>query len=173
MTANNDDAKHKLDLAMDSLKRFDHYIATTNFKVGLLASFLAAGLALAFAPLSATPAPAWSCTALVQLLVVGAAVASAGFLLQAVFPRLPSGATRSRFFFDDVRKWSGKASGYSAEFKSSSVEELLDDVLEQNYWVAGVAAHKFAAIQKATRLVQFAFLPALLIALVLRVVGGA
>lgn len=146
------------------LGRYDHYIGSTNFKIGLLSSFIAAVL---IGMLSKVIGPVDNASMLeVSVLLVSAlcaiaALLSLSFLIRAASPVLSSNVDRSLVFFENVAAWPGGSEGYYKSFLAADDSEFLRDLTCQTVSVARVTQEKFRLIGRGFKVFVRIVLPLL------------
>ena len=150
----------------DVLKRYDHYIATTNVKAGLLLSFLGVVifgvvLRLSFVKLND------GCSSVILLtvsaLLLTTCIYSCWKLIDVVLPNLTSSKDdESLIFFGDVANMKSK-SIYVNKIKTSIESDLQKDLAEQVYFVAKVTDQKFKVLAEASKIIKYVTLPLLLV----------
>lgn len=154
-----EEQKEKISFQLDVIRRYDHYIGTTNFKVGLLLSFLVAILAAiilrAVGVSGGLTVVVGTATLVCTLTVLLASI----FLIRAVSPNVESASYRSYIFFGDVANWDGGEKEYYSKFAAESQENLLKDVCFQTFSVAKITQEKFRLIKMATQIIIFAVIP--------------
>ncbi|WP_273762084.1 Pycsar system effector family protein [Aeromonas hydrophila] len=169
-----DDAKKVIISGMwDTLKRYDAYIATVNFKCGLLTSFNAA---IAFSILSKFDAIMKSqhdYKSLMVLLCIASlflCITSLYYVFKSIWPNLSSGSTSagsepSVIFFGSV---SGKfnADTYSRKMESISCQDYIKDLSIQVHEMAVITSVKMASIERAGKFSKYNLFPITLIMLV-------
>ncbi len=157
----------------DVLKRYDHYIGTTNFKVGLMMSFLLAvilGITLRVVVLGSKVGINiilfWILLLFVFLTITSSLIVIFK-LFCAVFPNTKNPNNyESMIFFGDVSTTQGGAVGYHEKIKNSSEEEILKDLAIQTFTVAEIATDKFKTLQVAVNIIKFCVLPLLFISII-------
>ncbi|NVK25760.1 MAG: hypothetical protein HWE10_12600 [Gammaproteobacteria bacterium] len=163
----------KTDFMMDVIKRYDHYIATTNFKVGLMVSFLATVILGLTIRVMMVPVEATSdCLSKVVLLTVITtiifSIIAVSQLVRVVFPNTSNdGITDSLIFFGDVSNCENGATGYYNKIDSSDEASRAKDLASQTYIVAGIIKEKFRVLKIASNLTMYCVLPLLAVSLVL------
>jgi hypothetical protein len=136
--------KDKANFLLDVLKRYDHYVATTNFKIGLMMSFLGAivlGLTirvLLLDPVQEEIDSIYYATIIAISLTIASALYAAIHLLRAVFPNTKndSGAN-SLIFFGIVATENKNSEEYYRKVLSTEQKEILRDISTQTYNMAG------------------------------------
>jgi hypothetical protein len=171
--------KEKVSFLFDVLKRYDHYIATTNFKIGLLLSFIGVVvLGLAIRMIAIGPVQG-DCGYMRYAVLISASItmllslASAISLLRAVFPNTETyDDYRSLIFFGDVARSENGAVGYMREMKEATLELLIEDLSKQTFVVAGIVNEKFRILKLAVRLLAFGVIPFLFVTILLFTLKG-
>jgi hypothetical protein len=170
---------NKMAFLFDVIKRYDHYIGTTNFKVGLMMSFLGTIiLGLVIRVMLLTPAQGGSSCMYIAVIIFAVltilcAMVAAINLLMAVFPNTKnSDNMKSLIFFGDVSTCENGSEGYFEKIKNSEVEGLLKDLSTQTYTVAGIVSEKFRILKKAVNIIIYAVMPLLAITLLLLIAEG-
>lgn len=167
-----DDFKDKIDFLFDIIKRYDHYIATTNFKVGLMMSFVSAiilGLTIRVFS-NDIGGKELSCfyffSVLFSIITIILSFFAAINLLRVIFPNTKNhNGTRSLIFFGDVSTYENGIEGYTRDLKKASSENLLEDLSRQTFIVAEIVNEKFRVLKIATRIMIYGVIPFLLISL--------
>ena len=164
----------------DVLKRYDHYIATTNFKVALMMSFLGVIIfGLIIRVMSVIPDQSgcnfiYYAAFIFSGLTVVASLASAINLLRVVFPRTNThNGEKSLIFFGDVVSCGGGASGYVNKIEEATDEKILEDLSRQVYVVAGIVNEKFRILKVAVEMTIYVVIPLLATSLLLIMLEGA
>lgn len=163
-------------LLLEIIKRYDHYIGTTNFKAGLLLSFLATvvvGLSLRIVTLKEEPSCDMIGLKIISVLTILTLIFSfvAAFqLFRATFPSTtsPSG-NKSVIHFGDVAEHNGGFEGYYKTIESITSEEICKDIATQAYVLACIAQKKFKLLQSAIRIIKFALLPLLALTIIVMI----
>lgn len=155
-----------IDFLFDVLKRYDHYIATTNVKAGLLLSFLGVVifgviLRLSFVKLNN------DCSSVILLAVSALLLITCIYccwkLIDVVLPNLTSSKdNESLIFFGDVANMKSK-SIYVNKIKTSIESDLQKNLAEQVYFVAKVTDQKFKVLAEASKIIKYATLPLLVV----------
>mgnify|MGYP000022829363 CR=1 FL=1 len=166
MTYTENDISNKQVFLFDILKRYDHYIGTTNFKIGLIMSFLAAiilGLTLRIIIL---PLPEdeifcfYILSILFSSLTILISLISAGILLRAVFPELqPSENNHSLIYFGNVAQIKGGENAYFKDIANATEHDLLTDLAFQTHAVAKVVNNKFKKIKLSVNITTYGVVP--------------
>lgn len=161
----NNSIKNKVDFLWDVLKRYDHYIATTNVKASLLLGFLGMvifGVVLRLSLLKFEQ----SCFVILFLVVSAFLLICCVYicwqLINVVLPNTSSGkGSDSAIFFGDVANLKNKNSYYE-KIQESTEQTLQKDLAEQVYFVAKVADEKFKQLAQASQIVKYGVLPLLI-----------
>lgn len=171
--------KEKSAFLFDVIKRYDHYIGTTNFKVGLMMSFIATivlGLTIRLISLEIIQD---SCNYILFLTVffgvttILLSLLAAINLFRAVFPNTNNTSdTKSLIFFGDVASCDNGASGYFEEVKGANEALLLEDLSTQTYNVAQIVNEKFRVLKIAVNIIIYGVIPLLAITLLLLIFEG-
>lgn len=164
--------KDKQYFLFEVLKRYDHYIATTNFKVALLMSFI--GIIVFGTSSNAIDQDfaktnnlivyffiAFSATTIISALV------SAIYLLKVVFPNTSNEKLdkKSIIFFGDVSNFENGSSGYSKKVKKVSQDDINDDLSKQVFALACIVSNKFEKLQVAVKIIIRVTIPSLILTL--------
>lgn len=164
---------------MDVLERYDHYVATTNFKVGLMMSFLGAiVLGLTIRVISLQPVQQGvSCiryaAIIISLLTILSSLFAAIQLLRVVFPDTKNtDGAGSIIFFGSVVSENKSADEYYDKVVSVEHDKLLRDLATQTYNVAGVVNQKFKVLKVAVNTMIYTTVPLLAASLVLVIIEG-
>lgn len=179
MSKKDENLKDKSTFLFDILKRYDHYVATTNFKVGLIMSFLGVTIfGLIIRVLAISPEPAgcnylYYATVLLSGLTVLFSMLSALNLLRAIFPSNKSKAGgESLIFFGDVAVIDGGVSSYVKKIEDADLEELVEDLSKQIYFVAEIINEKFRVLKVAVNITSYLVIPFLAASLLLILIEG-
>jgi len=163
----------------DVIKRYDHYIGTTNFKVGLMMSFLGTiiiGLAvriMLLTPIQGEISCIRYAAIAASILTILGALFSAFLLFKVVFPNTKNeNGTESLIFFGSVASCSNGAQGYFEKVKNVEPANLLKDLAIQTYNVAGVVKEKFRVLKIAVNTVIYLVVPLLAVSLLLLIFEG-
>jgi len=178
LTTSNDDLKTKTEFMLDVMKRYDNYIATTNFKVGLMLSFLVTviwGLTL---HVKSVPVPTVGMTCTYNI-IIGSVVTTIVIsliaiihLLRAVSPNTSSPKhTKSLIFFGDVSAYE-EGTDYYDEIMDTDTEKLANDLAVQTHAVAKIVSEKFRIIKLASNTIIFGVIPLVLCSLTLILILG-
>lgn len=172
--------REKLEFLFDVLKRYDHYVATTNFKVALMMSFLGVvilGLITRIASISLTQTGCnyiYFLTITFSVLTIILSIISAINLLRVVFPNTDThDGDRSLIFFGDVATCGGGEIGYAEKIKGVTDDELVEDLSKQTYIVAKIINEKFRVLKIAVKIIIYGVIPLFTISLLFLVLEGA
>jgi hypothetical protein len=173
------DLKEKTAFLFDIIKRYDHYVATTNFKVGLMMSFVGAILlGLTIRVMSITPSSS-GCNYLYisaiffSTLTILCSLLAAINLLRAVFPVTKThDADKSLIFFGDVASCENGIEGYTEKIGAISLELLLEDLSKQTFIVAEIINEKFRILKISVRIIIYGVVPLLAFSLLLFIFQG-
>lgn len=171
----------KCSFLFDVIKRYDHYIATTNFKVGLLMSFVAAiilGLSIRIMlmePCEPDCSYLYYYMALAfSVLTILLSLAAIINLLRVVFPNTKTDKNyKSMIFYGDVLSADNGADGYAKKIRDATLDEILEDLSKQTYIVAEVVNEKFRVLKIAVRIAVYGVVPMLTVSLLLLIFNGA
>ena len=179
MSDESSDLKDKTSLLVDVLKRYDHYVATTNFKAALMMSFLGAivlGLTMRVMFLQSVQQGDICiryAAIIVSVLTILSSLFAAVQLLRVVFPDTKnSDGAGSVIFFGTVVSENKTADEYYGKVASAEHSELLRDLATQTYNVAGVVNQKFKVLKVAVNTVRYITVPLLAAALILLIIEG-
>lgn len=169
----------KCSFLFDIIKRYDHYIGTTNFKVGLLMSFIAAIiLGLSIRIILTEPSES-NCNYLYHIasafsvLTILLSVFTAINLLRVVFPNtITDKSYKSMIFFGDVLATDNGADGYAKKIKEATPEEILEDLSKQTFIVAEIVSEKFRVLKIAVNIAVYGVVPMLTVSLLLLILNG-
>lgn len=171
MTISTNDFKAKTEFMLDVLKRYDHYIATTNFKVGLMLSFLVTviwGLTL---HVKSVPVPTGEMACTYNIIISSVittiliSLIAIIHLLRAVSPNTNSPKhTKSLIFFGDVSAYE-TGTDYYDDIMETDSENLASDLAIQVHTVAKIVSEKFRIIKLASNIVKFGVIPLVLCSL--------
>ena len=153
----NDEEKTRISSLWETLKRYDVYIGSVNFKSGLLTSFnvaLLGGILLKIETINISYVP-YKWIALAFLITIFASTSTALYwVIKSIWPNLTSASNAksiepSMIFFGSV------ASNFSAEtFKSTMAgrtsKEIERDLCVQIHEVASITQLKFKLIAKSS-----------------------
>lgn len=179
MTTPTNDLKAKTEFMLDVLKRYDHYIATTNFKVGLMLSFLVTviwGLTL---HVKSVPVPTGGITCTYNI-IIGSVITTIVIsliaiihLLRAVSPNTNSpNHTKSLIFFGDVSAYK-TGTDYYDDIMETDPDKLANDLAIQTHTVAKIVSEKFRIIKLASNIIKFGVIPLVLCSLTLILILGS
>jgi len=164
----------KASFLFDVIKRYDHYIGTTNYKTALIMSFLTAvilGLTLRMLNISTgdnSHGIAYYSIALIVYSTVFASVIVIFHLFRVVFPDTSNPSTpKSLMFYRDVANCEDGIKGYFNKVNSTQENEYLKDISSQVFIVAGIVNEKFRILQLAVNITKYCVLPLLAISLLL------
>lgn len=171
--------KDKTSFLFDVIKRYDHYVATTNFKVGLMMSFVGAVvLGLTIRVISLNPAESgcnysYYSALMSSALTIIIALSAAINLLRSVFPNTKTHCgDKSLIFFGDVATCENGIDGYKEKIEKSSPENLLSDLSKQTFIVAEIVNEKFRVLKISVRIIIYGVIPFLAISLLLLIFNG-
>lgn len=171
--------KDKSAFLFDVIKRYDHYIATTNFKVALMMSFLAATvLGLTIRIMSLTPLQlgggyVYFAAIFAAVLTIILSLIAAINLLRAIFPNTKThNGDKSLIFFGDVANSDNGLDGYKKKIEEATPEKLLADLSSQTFVVAEVVNEKFRILKIAVTIIIYGVIPSLATSLMLLIIGG-
>jgi hypothetical protein len=151
------DYKEKSSFLWDVLKRYDHYIATTNFKIGLMLSFLGV---IIFGIFSQKSEYSIACLNLVALLAIMFSLLAVFFLLRAAYPNVNnSNNIESLISFSSVSQ--NSKDDFLTKIKNLEEDRVLTDLSCQVHEVSGIVEQKFKDIKVANNIVKFIVLPLL------------
>lgn len=165
---------NKITYQFDIVRRYDHYIGTTNFKIGLLLSFIVAILvAIVLRAISVLSAygELTGIGVIASTICVLTILASAIYLVRAVSPSVSTASYRSYIFFGDVASWDGGEQEYYSMFSAESEENLLKDICFQTHAVAKVTNEKFRLISVATKIILFGVIPSFAANIIILILG--
>lgn len=180
MPTNDSETDKKTKFLLEVLKRYDHYIATTNFKVGLLMSFLGAiilGLTIRIM-LLAHEVIEFNCVITLAIifstLTILFSLYASTLLLRTVFPDTTNKNNNkdSIVFFGDVSSQFNSPKEYFETVKVSSSTDLLKDLATQTHNVACVTDEKFKILKKAVNTIRLLVIPILAFSLILLIYEG-
>lgn len=166
-----DDAQKVIISGMwDTLKRYDAYIVTVNFKCGLLTSFNAA---IAFSILSKFDSIVKSLPeykgpmALICIVSLTLCILSLFYVFNSIWPNLSSGSTSgvrepSVIFFGSVNK-NFNADSYADKMRSISYQDYVRDLAIQVHEMATITGLKMISIEKAGKFSKYNLVPIALI----------
>ncbi|WBU39674.1 MULTISPECIES: Pycsar system effector family protein [Marinobacter] len=175
-----DNFENKRSFLFDVMKRYDHYIGTTNFKVGLLMSFIAAIILGLSIRIILTEPSKPDCNYLYHLasasslLTIFLSILTAVNLLRVVFPNTKTDKNfTSMIFFDDVLATDNGADGYVKKIKEATPEEIIEDLSNQTFMVAEVVSEKFRVLKISVNIAIYGVMPMLAVSLLLLILNGA
>lgn len=177
MTSTDDNIVSKQSFLFDVLRRYDHYIGTTNFKIGLMMSFLAAivlGLTLRIIILP-LPEDDFYCFYFLSIsfsiLTIILSLVSAGILLRAVYPESQNTDDKSSLiYFGDVAEIKGGETAYFDSIINATDQELLSDLTFQTHAVAKVINEKFKKLKLSVNITTYGIVPLLGISILFLVI---
>lgn len=177
MSTEDDNFKEKSAFLFDVIKRYDHYIATTNFKVALMMSFIAAiVLSLTIRIMSITPSGDWfyyislSSSGLTIILSLVAALN----LFKAVFPNTSThDGKKSLIFFDDVANSDNGTDGYMEKLENATQKSIFEDLSKQTFIMAEIVKEKFRILKIAVNIIINGVIPMLIISLLFLILFSA
>lgn len=156
-----DDQKIRLSGMWDTLKRYDGYIATVNFRCGLIASFSAAvfgGVLLKADGLLALSDSRNYMLALMLATLAILALLSIYWVVRTIWPDLSSNTSGSDkpslLFFGSVAQ-SYTVSEYVAAARARTIDDLEVDLAVQVHEVAQITLKKFELVAKAAKCVKW------------------
>jgi len=172
--------KDKCSFLFDVIKRYDHYIGTTNFKVGLLMSFVAAiilGLSIRVILMGPSESDCnylyYTASASSVLTILLSLIAAIN-LLRVVHPSSKTDkGYKSLIFYGDVLATENGADGYATKIKEATPEEILDDLSKQTFMVAEIVNEKFRVLKIAVGISVYGVVPMLAVSLLLLIFNGA
>ena len=179
MPEENNQFKEKTDFLLDVIKRYDHYVATTNFKVGLMLSFIGAivlGLTirvLLLDPIQGEITCVRYATIIAIVLTISSSLYAVIQLLRVVFPNTQnSNGSGSLVFFGSVATENTDSEEYYKKVLSVEPVEMLRDLATQTYNMAGIVNHKFKVLKIAVNTMTYATIPLLGLSLALLIIEG-
>lgn len=171
--------KDKSAFLFDVIKRYDHYVATTNFKVGLMMSFIGAivlGLTIRVMSLNAAQEGCnyiYYSAIFASFSTILCSLGAAINLLRVVFPNTKTHkGEKSLIFFGDVASCENGVDGYSQKIKEATLESLLEDLSKQTFTVAEVTNEKFRVLKIAVRTIVWGVIPLLTVSILLLILEG-
>jgi len=164
--------KDKQSFLFEVLKRYDHYIATTNFKVALLMSFIGI-IVFGISSKAIDQDFANINTHIIYFFITVSAtttisaLVSAIYLLKVVFPNTSNEKLdkKSIIFFGDVSNCENGSSGYSKKVKEVSQDEINDDLSKQVFTLACIVSNKFEKLKVAVNIIIRFTIPFLILTL--------
>lgn len=179
MKDESENLKDKTAFLFDVIKRYDHYVATTNFKVGLMMSFVGAivfGLTIRVMSLNPSESGcnySYYSALLFSALTIILSLSAAINLLRAVFPNTKTHTgDKSLIFFGDVAICENGVDGYKEKIEKASSENLLSDLSKQTFIVAEIINEKFRVLKIAVKIIIYGVVPLLAITLMLLMFDG-
>lgn len=170
----------KCTFLFDVLKRYDHYIGTTNFKVGLLMSFVAAiilGLSIRIILMGPSESDCdylYFAASASSVLTILLSLIAAIHLLRVVLPNSKTNkGYKSMIFYGDVLATDNGADGYAKKVKEATPEEILEDLSKQAFMVAEIVSEKFRVLKVAVNIAVYGVVPMLAVSLLLLIFNGA
>lgn len=148
-----DEKPSKSDL-WDIIKRYDSYIATINFKSGLITTFnfgIFAGLLLKASDLLPDSGFYMWAIAINLVLIALFSLLSVIFVINSIKPKLESSEKlkpTSVVFFGSVAEY--EREDYLKKFESMDANSFLEDISGQVHEVARITKSKFNSLDKAT-----------------------
>lgn len=171
--------EEKRSFLFDIIKRYDHYIGTTNFKVGLLMSFIAAIiLGLSIRIILTDPSDSdckflYNVASALSVLTILLSIFTAVNLLRVVFPNTKTDKSyKSLIFFGDVLATDNEADGYAKKIREATPEEILEDLSKQTFIIAEIVNEKFRVLKIAVNIAVYGVVPMLTISLLLLILNG-
>ena len=149
-----DEKPSKSDL-WDIIKRYDSYIATINFKSGLITTFnfgVFAGLLVKISELLPDSGLYMLAISINLVLIALCSMLSILFVMNSIKPKLGSldkPKASSVIFFGSVAE--SDREGYIDKFKSTDADAFLEDISGQVHEVAGITKSKFNSLDRATK----------------------
>lgn len=179
MKKNDNELKDKSVFLFDVIKRYDHYIGTTNFKVALIVSFLATvilGLTMRIMFLTQEESEI-SClfklAIIFSITTILFSLVAMVQLFRVIFPNTKSDEDyKSLIFYGDVATSENGAEGYTKKIIEVNPKDLVVDLAKQTYIVAEIVNEKFRTLKVAVNIVNFLVLPLLTVSLILLIVEG-
>ncbi len=179
MTTDKEELKQKIVFLFDVLKRYDHYIGTSNFKVGLMMSFLATiilSLSVRILLLNSdgvNPSCIYYISILSTLSTIICSLFASIQLFRVVFPNTDNQSThRSLIFYGDVSNCNNGSKEYFEAIKDIKLDDILQDIATQTYTVAEITNEKFRLLKFAINIIYFTVIPLLTISLILLIIQG-
>ncbi|PWB37064.1 MULTISPECIES: Pycsar system effector family protein [Pseudomonas] len=159
-----DEQKLRMSSLWDSLKRFDAYIGTVNFKSGLLTTLNAAifgGVVLKADSFIQKESHYLYLLIFILTIITLLSLLSIYYVIKSIWPNLTSASTgpgetepHSIFFFGSIAK-NFTASEFANSVKIKSADELERDLSIQVHEVAVITDLKFKIISKAANLTKW------------------
>lgn len=179
MNKGSEKLKDKTAFLFDVIKRYDHYVATTNFKVGLMMSFVGViVLGVTVRVMSINPAQSgcnylYYAVLLSSALTIICSLSAAVNLLRAVFPNTKThSGDKSLIFFGDVASCESGVNGYKEKVEKATPESLLEDLSKQTFILAEIINEKFRVLKISVRIIIYGVIPLLAISLLLLILEG-
>lgn len=138
----------------DIIKRYDSYIATINFKSGLITTFnfgVFAGLLVKASELLPDSGFYLWAISINLVLIALCSMLSIFFVMNSIKPKLDSSdkpKPSSVIFFGSVAD--SDREDYINKFKSTDADAFLEDISGQVHEVAGITKSKFNSLDRAT-----------------------
>jgi hypothetical protein len=145
----------KIDFLWDTLKRLDHYIATTNFKSGLVVTANVAILAYLQNQSFSIRTELEGVFDVVMGLLFCSIAGAVAITFRSVFPSFGARSSNttpptSILFFGSISRTS--ASGFCNTVRAITSEQMLEDLCNQTHEVASILQFKFRLLQHAITL---------------------
>ncbi|RON43690.1 Pycsar system effector family protein [Pseudomonas frederiksbergensis] len=155
-----DEQKLRISALWDTLKRYDNYIGTVNFKSGLITTLNAAvfgGVVLKSDVLVLKDSLYRDALILNVVVIAFLSLLSIYWVIKSIWPNLKSASTGtnrdvlapSLFFFGSVSS-NFNAKSYAESFRKVTVEEMEKDLSVQVHEVAAITSLKFKTISTAS-----------------------
>jgi hypothetical protein len=153
----NDEEKTRISSLWETLKRYDVYIGSVNFKSGLLASFNIAvfgGILLKIETINISYTP-YKWTALTLLIILFASTSTALYwVIKSIWPNLTSASNAkpnepSMIFFGSVAN-NFSEEEFKTKMASRTSAEIERDLCTQIHEVASITQLKFKLIAKSS-----------------------
>lgn len=167
-----DKSINEFEFLFEVLKRYDQQIASTNYKVALMLSFLVTtilGLSLRVMALEVNVKDVLEYNLIIIFVTATLVFAfiSIFLLIEAVTPNISSPAHyRSVIYFGDVANRKSAREFYQ-ELISLTDKQLNEDLSAQVHCLAQITQKKYSVIRKSSRLIKVAVIPLLLSSLAL------
>lgn len=179
MNEGKDNWKDKSSFLFDVLKRYDHYVATTNFKVALMMSFIGAIILGITIRVMSIESAQGECNNLYYSVIIFSSLTiifsliTAINLLRAIFPNTKThDGKKSLIFFGDVASCEKGVDGYKEKIEEATYESLLEDLSKQTFIMAEIINEKFRVLKLSVRIIIYAVIPLLTISLMLLIFKG-
>ncbi|MFK4135328.1 Pycsar system effector family protein [Pseudomonas luteola] len=173
-----DDQKIRISGMWDTLKRYDNYIGTVNFRSGLITSFSAAvfgGILLKADQIIQSSSGLKIPIAMILLIIGLLSILSIYWVIRSIWPNLNTNKENknkhSLFFFGSVAKNFSQES-YARSIKEVTLDDFEKDLAIQVHEVAEITLEKFSIISKAATFVKWTLL-FLLILLILLIIDSS